>query len=54
MEAKEFQGLEEGRWEGAVPDDRLPLDLVSGVVGGPLGADGAAHHHHVHWDDCWG
>ena len=53
MEAKGFQGSEEGRWEGEVPDDRLPLDLASGGVGGPLGADGAAHHHHVHRDDCW-
>lgn len=35
------------------PDDWFLLQLVSGIVGGPLGADGAAHHCHVHWDDCW-
>lgn len=45
--------MEEAQGRGTVPDDRLLLEVVSSVEGGPLGADGAAHHRHVHRDDSW-
>lgn len=55
VEARGFRGLEQeaGGGEAGIPDNRLLLDLVSGVVGGPVEADGAAHHRHVHRDDRW-